>query len=724
MESAMNKYLFYLSSLVLLLATVACDSDDTASFPCGTLDLQVEQNTTMLTKAQQPVTDEVLQVDILTAEGDTVKHYGDYVNEAKGKDILLPAGTYTVSVHSAQTLAAGWEKPFYAGSAEVEIKAGELTATRLVCKIANTKVAVVYADDLADYFTDYTTVVSNSSGALTYTRDEYRAGYFAPEKLVADLSLVNKDGNRFTLQRIFPDIKERTFYKLRFYLSDPGDDDQAGADFDGITVEEKADTVYCNIFIQQESLAGKGKPVLTLEGGFQEQTITYKKESPTVPAGSLRLEVPNGIQRLEVKAASRQFEALGLSLFDLGNLTDKQRAALTSLYFPVPQAVKGEKSLTLTFGEDFTKALDTETAATIGTHTFTVSVLDGLNQESTLTFVYQIRPNVKVTTEQPLAWAKFVLLKGNSGDKEGVGFMLKKKGEAAFTRYEATNYDESTGDFSALVAKGIEPNTEYVYYSVAGLDDKGDEITFTTEGTGTIPNSGFEDWCEVGGLPRPWASGAASFWGCGNSTYMGVDAIMTESSSDHYSGADGDGGKTAVYMKSQWKFVKFAAGNIFTGDFRLNGTNGVLTLGREFSYRPSRLTGYYKYKPAAVKSGNGSGSHLGAGSSDLCSVYIALTDEKITIDTGAGIYFNPSDRAVIAYGELTEEEAKKKVEEYTRFTIDLHYKDLDRMPKYLIIVASSSKYGDYFEGGDGSEMWMDALQLVYPASLSDVKLYE
>jgi len=51
----------------------------------------------------------------------------------------------------------------------------------------------------------------------------------------------------------------------------------------------------------------------------------------------------------------------------------------------------------------------------------------------------------------------------------------------------------------------------------------------------------------------------------------------------------------------------------------------------------------------------------------------------------------------------------------------LEYKDLKRIPKYIIVVASSSKYGDYMEGGKGSTMWLDDLELVYPKSMEEVR---
>ena len=35
---------------------------------------------------------------------------------------------------------------------------------------------------------------------------------------------------------------------------------------------------------------------------------------------------------------------------------------------------------------------------------------------------------------------------------------------------------------------------------------------------------------------------------------------------------------------------------------------------------------------------------------------------------------------------------------WKQFTIDLKYRDLTRKPKYIIVVASASKYGDFFTG--------------------------
>ena len=304
----MNSMKLYIFACLcsLILWGVSCN-EESVGIPTGSLYLGIEEDATLLTKAESAVTNESLRVDIIAAEGDTIKSYSDYIDEVKGQKIVLPVGTYTIAVKSNQTEEAGWEKPFYSGSKEITIQSGEITSVQVICKISNTKVAVEYADNLANYFSRYETTVSNTSGSLLYTRDETRAGFFKAEKLTADLKLVNLDGNEFTMQRVFPDIKEQYFYKIKYSLDDGGGNEEAGADFDGIIMDEKADTIYYGIFIKEEDLFGKSAPKLTLDG-FTENKIVYKKaDNPLVPEHSLTIEAPNGIKQLKVETTSFQF---------------------------------------------------------------------------------------------------------------------------------------------------------------------------------------------------------------------------------------------------------------------------------------------------------------------------------------------------------------------------------------------------------------------------------
>ena len=49
--------------------------------------------------------------------------------------------------------------------------------------------------------------------------------------------------------------------------------------------------------------------------------------------------------------------------------------------------------------------------------------------------------------------------------------------------------------------------------------------------------------------------------------------------------------------------------------------------------------------------------------------------------------------------------------ETKEITIDYHFQN--RTPKYIVVVCSSSKYGDYFIGGDASLLKIDNLRLLY-----------
>ena len=72
----------------LILWGVSCN-EESAGIPTGSLFLGIEEDATLLTKAESAVTNESLRVDIIAAEGDTIKSYSDYIDEVKGKKIVL-----------------------------------------------------------------------------------------------------------------------------------------------------------------------------------------------------------------------------------------------------------------------------------------------------------------------------------------------------------------------------------------------------------------------------------------------------------------------------------------------------------------------------------------------------------------------------------------------------------------------------------------------------------
>lgn len=267
-----------------------------------------------------------------------------------------------------------------------------------------------------------------------------------------------------------------------------------------------------------------------------------------------------------------------------------------------------------------------------------------------------------------------------------------------------------------------------------------------------LENAGLDDWHTDGSgnqiLYNPWKEGGSRYWDTGN---RGATTVGP-SNSTYVT----QGGRTYANLQSKYILIKFAAGNIFTGQYlSTDGTDGILSFGRPFDSFPTKLQFDYTYKASlankggnkwddkysryiSVESYNRMSSHTVP---DSCSVYVALIGDKdeeawddTNVKTGKMIgdgktypfiirtkifnsdtnkrlkLFDPNDENVIAYGQFTSGDDQT---DWTTKTITLDYRYKNRTPKYIIVVASSSKYGDYFMGSDASLLTIDNFKLLY-----------
>ena len=281
----------------------------------------------------------------------------------------------------------------------------------------------------------------------------------------------------------------------------------------------------------------------------------------------------------------------------------------------------------------------------------------------------------------------------------------KTQSASTWTELPASAVTVKGTSFSATFS-GLQGGTTYQYrVSVDGV--AGEEQSFTTAPATPLENGGFEDWSEekVGTQIQynPWASGGTSFWSTGNGGSAPFIGSITTPTDDSVSGK-------AAHLQSRWAAIKLAAGNIFTGDFALDGTNGALTLGRPFTSFPTALRFSYKYKTSKVNRVKEDRFEYMRNQNDSCHVYFALTTAQYTIRTAKGDSFNRHDPSVIAYGEFASNQDQTT---YKEIEVPFEYYNKKKTPSYLIIVCSSSKYGDFFTGGDASEMFVDEMELVY-----------
>ncbi len=299
------------------------------------------------------------------------------------------------------------------------------------------------------------------------------------------------------------------------------------------------------------------------------------------------------------------------------------------------------------------------------------------------------------------------ILKGSiqSGKKPEIEYA--KQSESSWKSVSSSDISVSGTSFTATLS-GLSASTTYKYrVSVDGT--AGSEQTFTTVAAVALENGKLENWSQDGKVWYPNASDADPFWGTGNPGAANFIGNLTEPTDESISGK-------AALLETKNAIIKLGAGNLFAGDFQLDGLNGLLHFGREFSSFPTALRLYYKYTSTTI---NMIGDNVGdlasmKGEPDICHIYIALSDKsepyEIRNNPDKRQLFDKDDANIIAYGEFSSNQSTSS---YKQIEIPLEYRYTNRTPKYIIIVASSSKYGDYYIGGVGSKLWLDEMELVY-----------
>lgn len=299
------------------------------------------------------------------------------------------------------------------------------------------------------------------------------------------------------------------------------------------------------------------------------------------------------------------------------------------------------------------------------------------------------------------------ILKGSiqSGKKPEIEYA--KQSESSWKSVPSSDISVSGTSFTATLS-GLSASTTYKYrVSVDGT--AGSEQTFTTVAAVALENGKLENWSQDGKVWNPNAADADPFWGTGNPGAASFIGNLTEPTNESISGK-------AALLETKNAVIKLGAGNLFTGDFQLDGLNGLLHFGRPFSSFPTALRLYYKYTSTTI---NMIGDNVGdlasmKGEPDICHIYIALSDKsepyEIRNNPDKRQLFDKDDANIIAYGEFSSNQSTSS---YKQIEIPLEYRYTNRTPKYIIIVASSSKYGDYYIGGVGSKLWLDEMELVY-----------
>ncbi len=642
------------------------------------------------------------------------------LDELPAGGLKLLAGSYRAHAWVGDSVPASFDSRYFRGAQDFDIANGDKKSVQIPCRIVNTVVAVAYDASVDQVLSDYTLTVGHSQGELTYEGRDDRRGYFMmnsrDKDLVWTLSGTQIDGSAFEKTGKIEACAPATLYTLNITFK--GENSEVGGAYFTVSVDDTMIDV-------NDVVSVVAAPAV--EGINFDINADVRGEAGKI--GKKSVWITSSAPLDGVVLSCPYFATLFGSIpggelgdFDLLRNTNPQLdqavkdAGITYENFET-DASTGFSQMKLVFGTAFTNSLPD------GKYPVEITAIDSNDKRTTATLNIVVSADpVSITAVNPAdVWATKATVSAviNKVDAANPCIKYRKLGTSTWTVADNT----ADAALSATIT-GLEPGTVYEY--CAATDDYESEIlSFTTETAAQLPNAGFEDWSSLDKAPA--LIGDRSFWDSGNhgSATLSENVTVPEENIKH-------SGNYSIKLESKFPNMfgigKFAAGNVFAGRYLdTNGTDGELGWGRPFASRPKALRGYVKYVSVEVNC-NGSKQNQPAGYQDQGIIYIAILDATtrdftttkskdrytefpVIIQTKEGRLFDKTASNVLGYGEKIFDTTAG--DGMIEFEIPLEYFNTSVKGAHIMIVASSSRQGDYFIGGKGATMYLDDLELVY-----------
>ena len=492
-------------------------------------------------------------------------------------------------------------------------------------------------------------------------------------------------------------------------------------------------------------------------------------------SANIRVSAPGGIKSMQVDITSsvlttpmegseqNLLEAVKLApSMELTNpANNDMAAALAGFGFPTPAQLLNQQHVYFQIGGliDMLAMVCAEVTETTNSD-FKFTVTDNAGQKTVITLKY-VKTVVSPITYNNDAdlWANTASFTLNiPADATSVSVQYRIKGQTTWNDADITanadgsrtakispTWTEGTND-AGLTIYTVDPKTgifarkSYEYQLLAdGATVASGEFTPKNNNGDVIPNAGMESWSTKSmkkmfsgsaNVPYPNAvkyedaTGTDKFWDSGNNAYMtssGTDKLCTQAT---YPGMVGD---YCAQLAAKYAGIAFAAGNLYTGDFVMDGTVGYAQFGQPYTYsaRPAAL----KLKYAAeigeinrVKNDPPVSTGIDKGRIFVC---IVEWSDRHAVQSGTTVdkttFWDPETVSSLNEGKIIGYGPAYITESHTGSMKDLalpivYYEKTDTPPtgNYTLVISTATSYlGDYLTGCDANKLWVDDFEWVY-----------
>ena len=695
-----------LALLSVVLIAVSCsdniDSSINVDFGEGAVRLGVVTRTAESSEIDTPVVIKIYKVE--GEEQKLIRRYNS-VNDVPTYLALL-AGDYVAKVQVGEKQAVSFKNKYYYGESEFSVVAGEVEQVTVDCKLQSTIVSVVYDDTVSEklsegYFTtvaiaeSYDEDAIDSGDVLSLTYTETKNGYvIMPEgqtSLYWHFEGTHPDEGDIMKEALIEDVKPSTKYTITFKYSKDAPGNLVFEATVDESIEEKDDVLF---FSPDPVVLGDG-----FEISEQQLSIT---ESRTYNITSLA-----AIDVMNVTIDDKTYNLLSDAVSSVSVAEGTEGNTVN----PKPAGITVTKTDDMTYKVIVAKEFFAGVSGGEQTLSFYIEDVDG--GKVTKNIVYKVQGILPLTAADYDLWNGTAKFKAEVLNTEASVVIAYSVDGGEWTEEipkvgEDGKYTVVIDDFSV--------SKTYAYKLVVNNVDAGKSLSMTAPAGTQIPNGDMERWSKpTWWLPYGDGDDDKPFWLTGNEGGNMAGATLTQPSTDV---RPGSAGSKSAYLKSQKATVmgigKFAAGNLFTGTFAMNGLDGIVTFGRDFGFtaKPKSLSFWMKNNEGTINEGSK------ASGTDIYTAMILITDgTTYSVNTkDESTFLKMDDLAtkpgVIAYGFIQSSDSHA---EWTEKTIELTYReDMKNVkPKKIVVSFTPSGYGDYFCGSTSSWMYVDDIVLNY-----------